>query len=92
METLTALTLRVRIAQLRDEIAMTNTAYQFAREKRQPDLIVSLLRKRSDLTRQLFQTQGELLLLYRSEAGIELVGDRPFAGARDELVCAPANC
>jgi hypothetical protein len=59
--------LRRRISELRQDLASTTLAYQMARKQRQSEEIGALLRKRTELTRLLFQAQGELLLLFRTE-------------------------
>ena len=59
--------LRDRIHELRKEIEIVTLAFRIAKEKRRSEEVTQLLRKRSELTRDLFQTQSDLLYLYRSK-------------------------
>ncbi len=63
---LNALPLRERISSLREQILAVTTEYRLAKSERRSDQIAALLRKRSELTRLLFQTQRELLLSFRA--------------------------
>jgi hypothetical protein len=61
--------LRDRISQLRRQIQAVNLEYRVAKEQRQFGQVSVLLRKRSELTRLLFQTQSELLQSFRAMTG-----------------------
>ena len=59
-------TLRVRIAELRQEIADTTDRYQAAKTRGDSERVIQLLRRRSTLIRELFETQSALLASIRS--------------------------
>jgi hypothetical protein len=57
--------LRAKIVQLRHEIATTTVAYRAAHKHGQAEQVTQLLRQRSTLIRELFQTQSRLLQSFR---------------------------
>ena len=64
----TASELRTRVAQLRHELSLTTQRYQAAKNEGRADLVISLLREKSNLIQELFRTQSELLLVLRNES------------------------
>jgi hypothetical protein len=63
---LQAAELRTRVGQLRRELLDTTNLYHTARERCDHTQVMLLLRKRTQLVRQLFQVQSELLLVFRA--------------------------
>src|SRR4051794_2813528 len=59
--------LRSRICQLREDLARTTDRYHSARKLGDHSEVMALLRKRTQLVRQLFQAQSELLLVFRTD-------------------------
>jgi len=58
---------RARVSQLRAELAQVTDACRVAHRDGRTEQISGLLRKKSALTRQLFEAQSVLLLLYRAQ-------------------------
>jgi len=86
---LSAAELRERVSQLRDQLQVVTLAYHLAREERQSKQVAVLLRKRSELTRLLFQTQGQLLRSFRDP--IPVVPDVPVPELSSEPVLYAAG-
>ena len=66
LQTLKSGELRGRVVTLRRELQATTKLYQTARTKGNHTEVMILLRKRTQLVRDLFQTQSELLLVFRT--------------------------
>jgi len=59
--------LRTRVAKLREDLTQATQAYRQAAARHDSARAIPLLRFRSQLMRQLLETQCELLLSFRSE-------------------------
>jgi hypothetical protein len=59
--------LRGQISQLRRELVRITADYHSAKATGDHTQVILLLRKRTHFVRQLFQTQSELLLLFRTD-------------------------
>jgi hypothetical protein len=60
--------LRDRITELRNEIATATLALRAAKEQHQAEELAYFVRRKSLLTRQLIETQSELLAVFRAES------------------------
>jgi hypothetical protein len=60
--------LRTRVAQLRADLTQATQAYRQASANHDSETAIPLLRSRSQLMRELLETQCELLLTFRSGA------------------------
>lgn len=66
--------LRLRVAQLRQDLAKTTAAYRLAAAQHDASQSIVLLRSRSHLMRELLNAQCELLLSLRTSSASEFPG------------------
>lgn len=60
--------LRARIRELRQELSAITEAYRVAKKGFRSDTIAPLLRRKSELVRQLIEAQSQLIAALRAEA------------------------